>query len=73
MRLYKLSFINQKPSAMETVESNGVENGHDDEDKGPSLKVTFDEYKQIASLLVIHLRRKEEELAEGMIFQILIE
>ena len=30
------------------------------------LKLSYDEYKQLANLLVMHLRQREEETAEGI-------
>uniref|UniRef100_A0A8C8IZP3 DNA replication licensing factor MCM6 n=1 Tax=Oncorhynchus tshawytscha TaxID=74940 RepID=A0A8C8IZP3_ONCTS len=46
-----------------TGQTNGV-NGHADSSSKPSLRLTFPEYRRISNLLVLHLRRAEEEEEE---------
>ncbi|ESO02705.1 hypothetical protein HELRODRAFT_185013 [Helobdella robusta] len=51
----------------EQMEVDNVENGSQKvPNKTPGQKITFEEYKHLANLLVLYLRRREEEfLAEG--------
>uniref|UniRef100_A0A6Q2ZI63 DNA replication licensing factor MCM6 n=1 Tax=Esox lucius TaxID=8010 RepID=A0A6Q2ZI63_ESOLU len=46
--------------------SNGV-NGDTDSSSKPSLRLTFPEYRRISNLLVLHLRRAEEELKKNAV------
>uniref|UniRef100_A0A8C7NDZ3 DNA replication licensing factor MCM6 n=1 Tax=Oncorhynchus mykiss TaxID=8022 RepID=A0A8C7NDZ3_ONCMY len=46
-----------------TGQTNGV-NAHADSSSKPSLRLTFPEYRRISNLLVLHLRRVEEEEEE---------
>jgi len=39
--------------------------------KKPSLKMSYEEYKQMANLLVLHMRRIEDSVADGKFVQFL--
>ena len=54
---------------------NGMVNGHSHENDTPSdpnaaskpkVRLSYDDYKQMANLLVIHIRQEEEKRGEGM-------
>jgi len=46
---------------------------HDDGEqqkmKKPGLKMSYEEYKQMANLLVLHMRRVEDSVAEGKVMK----
>ena len=51
----------------ETPAVNGMVNGHgDDETTKPKVRVSFEVYKHMANLMVLHIR-SEEEKREGII------
>jgi len=45
------------PSQQDDVEQQRV--------KKPGLKMSYEEYKQMANLLVLHMRRVEDSVADG--------
>jgi len=64
-------------SGSEEVRENGEmpssPSQHDDGEqqkmKKPGLKMSYEEYKQMANLLVLHMRRVEDSVAEGKVMK----
>ena len=56
--------------------TNGITNGHDEDDDGgegqkavkpasKKIRVTYEQYRSISNVLILHLKRLEESIVEG--------